>query len=368
LFESASDLIQSCNIEGKFVYVNKAWRDALGYSEKEVSNLNFQDIIHPDYLAHCTQTFRRVMSGETVNNIETAFVAKDGKLIQVEGNVNPVRKEEKVVATRAIFRDITERKEAEEKLRKIDRMKSEFLSNVSHELRTPLQSIGGFTKLLMNGQVPDPATQKEFLQIIDQEAAHLGNLINSLLDLSRLESGRFQINKTLTPIRETVIDSMKSFHTLARDKNITLNEEIPPELPEMEVDAERMRQVFMNLLSNAIKYSEPGGSVTVRAERHKGELLFQVSDRGIGMSPEVMQHLFERFYRAEDNPSRSGTGLGLYIAKQIVEAHGGHIWVESSINEGSTFSFSLPCNGKGGDGHGQENTGHRRRSGNIKVS
>jgi PAS domain S-box-containing protein len=358
LFENASDLIQSCNVEGKFVYVNKAWRDALGYSEKEVFNLNFWDIIHPDYVAHCKQTLQGVMSGETINNIETAFVAKDGRLIQVEGNVNPVRKEEKVVATRAIFRDINVRKEAEEKLRKIDQMKSEFLSNVSHEIRTPLQSIGGFTKLIMNGQVPDAATQQEFLQIIDRETLHLGNLINGLLDMSRLESGRFQINRKLIPIRDTIIDSVKSFHTLARDKKITLNEEIPAELPEMEVDGERMRQVFINLLSNAIKYSDPGGSVTFRAEKHEKELLFQVSDRGIGMSPEAMQHLFERFYRAEDKLARGGTGLGLYIAKQIVEAHGGHIWVESKTNEGSTFSFNLPFNGKGGNGHGKENPDH----------
>jgi len=367
LFENASDLIQSCNVEGKFVYVNKAWRDALGYSEKEVLNLKFWDIIHPDYIAHCKQTFQKVMSGETVNNIETAFVAKDSRLIQVEGNVDPVRKEEKLIATRGIFRDITKRKEAEEKLRKIDQMKSEFLSNVSHEIRTPLQSIGGFTKLLMNGQVPDAATQQEFLQIIDRETMHLGNLINGLLDMSRLESGRFQINKKLIPIRDTIIDSVMSFHTLARDKNITLNEEIPAELPDMEVDGERMRQVFVNLLSNAIKYSDPGGSVTVRAEKHEEELLFQVSDRGIGMSPEAMQHIFERFYRVEDNPARSGTGLGLYIAKQIVEAHGGRIRVESKINEGSTFSFNLPFNGKGGNGHGKENTNHRRRPVNIKA-
>jgi PAS domain S-box-containing protein len=369
LFENASDLIQSCNIEGKFVYVNKAWRDALGYSEKEVLNLNFWDIIHPDYIAHCKQTLQGVMSGETVNNIETAFVAKDGKLIQVEGNVNPVRKEEKVVATRAIFRDINVRKEAEEKLRKIDQMKSEFLSNVSHELRTPLQSISGFTKLIMNGQVPDPATQQEFFQIIDRETQHLGNLINGLLDLSRLESGRFQINRKPTPIRDTMIDSIKSFHTLARDKNITLNEEIPAELPEMEVDDERIRQVFVNLLSNAIKFSDSGGSVTVRAEKHPGELLFQVSDRGIGMSAEAMKHLFERFYRAaDDNLARSGTGLGLYITKQIIDAHGGRIWAESKVNEGSTFSFTLPFDGKGGNGHGKKNFNHRRRPGDIKAS
>jgi PAS domain S-box-containing protein len=482
LFENASDLIQSCTMEGKCIYVNKAWRDALGYSEKEVLNIIFWNIVHPDYLVHCKQAFQRVISGETVNNIQTAFVAKNGRLIQVEGNVNPVRKEEKVVAIRAIFRDITERKEAEEKLleseeryrdlfenandliqsvaldghfmyvntawrealgytekevekliiwdivhpdyvehckdvfqkvttcetvfietafiaknkkvifvegnancyshegkiiatrgifrdvterkladekiRRIDEMKSEFLSNISHELRTPLQSISGFTKLIMNGQVPDPATQQEFFQIIDRETMHLGNLINGLLDMSRLEAGRFQINKKLVPIRDTFIDPIKMFHSLAHDKNITLSEDIPREIPEMEVDNERMRQVVINLVGNAIKFSDPGSSVAIKVEKQPGDLLFQVSDHGTGIREKDMMHLFERFYRAEGETVRGGTGLGLYISKQIVDAHGGRIWAESKFGEGSTFSFTLPLNGKGGNGNGKKNSGH----------
>ncbi len=348
LFENASDLIQSCGRDYHLIYVNKAWRDALGYKAEEITGLLVWDIIHHDYLDKCKDTFRKVMSGESVHNVETIFIAKDGKLIQVEGNVNSVFKDGKVVATRAIFRDITVRKEAEEKLRKIDQMKSEFLSNVSHELRTPLQSISGFTKLIMNGQVPDPATQQEFFQIIDRETMHLGNLINGLLDMSRLEAGRFQLFKKIFPIRETFTDSIKMFHSLASQKNITLSENIPLEIPEMEVDSERMREVVINLIGNAIKFSDPGGSVNIKVEKRENELLFQVSDHGTGISDETMKHLFERFYRAEGETVRGGTGLGLYISKQIVDAHGGHIWAESKLGEGSTFSFTLPLNGKGG--------------------
>jgi PAS domain S-box-containing protein len=366
LFENANDLIQSVSLDGHFIYVNKAWRDALGYTDKELEKLKLWDIIQHDSLQHCEKVFRKVIQGQT-EFVETAFVAKNGKVIFVEGNANLYSRENKVMATRGIFRDTTERKLAEEKLRKIDQMKTEFLSNISHELRTPLQSISGFTKLLMNGQVPDRATQQEFFQIIDRETQHLGNLINGLLDMSRLESGRFQVNKRLIPIRETVIDSIKTFYSIVQEKNITLNEEIPSDLPEMEADGERIRQVIMNLLSNAIKYNDPGGTVTIKAEKHPEELIFQIADGGIGMSPETMKHLFERFYRAEDKQGRSGTGLGLYITKQIIEAHGGHIWVESHLNKGSTFSFNLPINGKGGNGHGKENTSNRRRSSDIKA-
>jgi signal transduction histidine kinase len=272
---------------------------------------------------------------------ETIGLKKDCGHVPVEVSLSTVKLEDKFFVT-AIMRDITERKLAEEKLRKIDQMKSEFLSNVSHELRTPLQSISGFTKLIMNGQVEDHDTQQEFLQIIDTETQHLGNLINSLLDMSRLEAGKFQIYKKLVSVRDTFMESIKMFHSLAREKNIKLTEEIPQDMPEMEIDNDRMRQVVINLLSNAIKFSDPGSSVTVRAEKRQDDVLFQVEDHGTGMNEETQKHLFQRFYRAEGETVRGGTGLGLYISKQIVEAHGGRIWVESKIGEGSTFSFSLP--------------------------
>jgi PAS domain S-box-containing protein len=365
LFENASDLIQSCNASGKFVYVNTAWREALGYSEEEVATLSLWDVIFPAHVAQCKKTLDRVLSGETINNIETAFVAKDGKIINVEGNVNPVRKQDKVIANRAIFHNINVRKEAEEKMRQIDQMKSEFLSNVSHELRTPLQSISGFTKLILNGDVPDTETQQEFLQIIDQETIHLGNLINSLLDMSRLEAGRFKINRTPVKIRETIIESLKMFQSLARQKNIELTEDISPDIPQMELDNERMRQVIINLVGNAIKFSDPGGSVKITAEYRDQELFFQVIDHGTGIREKNIKHLFERFYREEGETVRGGTGLGLYISKQIIEAHGGHIWAESHYGKGSTFSFILPLNGtiennQGGHIYEQQSADNRR--------
>ncbi len=370
LINTSSDGIVSTDSQMRFIVWNKGAEKLLGYTETEMLGQSIMTIIPAE--DHKVVTAELARSKKTEGNkitsrvFETQGLKKDGSLVPIEVSFSTRKSEDKYFVT-AIMRDISTRKETEEKLRQIDQMKSEFLSNISHELRTPLQSISGFTKLIMNGQVPDPATQQEFLQIIDRETLHLGNLINSLLDLSRLESGRFQINRKLIPIRDVIIESIKSFHATARDKNITLNEEIPEELPEMEADADRMRQVFINLLSNAIKYSDPGGSVTVRAEKHENELLFQVSDRGIGMSPEAMKHLFERFYRVEGRPNQGGTGLGLYISRQIIEAHGGRIWVESKLNEGSTFSFTIPFDGKGGKGHGKENTDNRRRPGNIKA-
>jgi len=354
----------------RIIIWNQGAERIFGYTEKEILGQSIMRIIPEREYGKAKKMLvslsKALSNKQASRRVEGFGLRKNGAEVPIEISASS-RKTEDTSITTAIMRDITERKEAEEKLRKIDEMKSEFLSNVSHELRTPLQSISGFTKLILSGKVPDPDTQQEFLQIIDGETAHLGNLINSLLDISRLESGRFQINKLLVPIRDIIFDSLKSFHTLARDKNIALNEDIPAQLPEMEVDGERMRQVVINLLSNAIKYSDPGGSVTVKVEKHKGEFIFQVSDRGVGMSQETLNHLFERFYRAEDKPARGGTGLGLYITKQIIEAHGGQIRVESKLDEGSTFSVSLPLNDKGGNGHGKENSGHRRRPSYLKA-
>ena len=236
--------------------------------------------------------------------------------------------------------------------RQSERLKSEFISNISHELRTPLHSIRGFTKLMLQGKVPDPETQKEFLTIIDNQSEHLGKLIDNLLDISRLESGRFQIQKRHMSIKNTIQDAVESFYSLASEKGIVINEDIPATLPELEVDGERLRQVMVNLLSNAIKFSNDGGSVTVKIEVKDSELMMQVTDHGIGILEEVMPHLFERFFRVKDSAGVGGAGLGLYISKQIIDAHGGRIWAESELGKGSTFSFTLPLNQAGGDSYG----------------
>ena len=224
----------------------------------------------------------------------------------------------------------------------LEQHKNESISNISHELRTPLHSIKGFTKLMLQGKVPDSETQKEFLTIIDKLSEHLSKLIDNLLDMSRLESGQFQIQKRHMSIKNTIHDAVESFSSLDNEKGIVINEDILPTLPEMEVDGERVGQVMANLLSNAIKFSNDGGSVTVKAKVKGDELLVQVTDYGIGIAEEAIPHLFERFQQGEAPGRIGGSGLGLYISKQIIEAHGGRIWAESKEGEGSTFSFTLP--------------------------
>ncbi|OGO43916.1 MAG: hypothetical protein A2137_04450, partial [Chloroflexi bacterium RBG_16_58_8] len=348
-FDSIRDLIAVIDLDYRIVRLNRSFAGAFHAEPKELLGKSCHEIFHgtPTPCENCRLKTVQETGGTCK---EEHYEPKLG--IYFETTFSPIFNDKgEVVSFVHISRDITERKVAEEKLRQLDTMKTEFLSNVSHELRTPLQSISGFTRLMLDGQVPDTETQQEFLQIVDRETLHLGNLINSLLDLSRLESGRFKINKRVMPVRQIIDDSINSFFTLARDKKIAFTEEIPPDLPEMDVDGERLRQVLINLIGNAIKFTDPGGRVDFRVIRENGNLLFKITDNGIGISGQDMQHLFERFYRARDEKARGGTGLGLFISKQIVEAHGGHIWAESQVGQGSVFSVTLPVNHEGETNH-----------------
>ena len=221
-------------------------------------------------------------------------------------------------------------------------MQSEFMSNIVHELRAPLHSILAFTKLIREGGVSDLETQNEFLNIIADQSEHLRRLVDELVDISPVESGSFDVRKERVATRDILQSAVRGFHSIANQKNIVISENIPVTLPEMEADNQRLRQVMYNLLSNAIKFSNDGGRVSVRAEVRNDDLLVQVTDQGVGIAEEAMPSLFEKFYQAKNPVRVGGLGLGLYISKRIIEAHGGRIWVESVEGAGSTFSFTLP--------------------------
>ncbi|MFQ6015166.1 MAG: GAF domain-containing protein [Anaerolineae bacterium] len=234
--------------------------------------------------------------------------------------------------------------------RELDQMKSDFLSTVSHELRTPLFSIQGFVKLLKDGKVPDTATQQEFLTIVNEQVEHLTRLVNDLLDLSRLDTGRpLKIEKQLVTMDGIVEGAVAKLRPMAQEKGISLAAGIAPTLPPVEADPQRLEQVITNLVENGIKFTPEQGEVEVTVKVKEMELLIQVRDTGIGIPPDALPRVFDRFYQVDHSTTRraGGTGLGLHITKEIVEAHGGRIWAESTPGEGSTFSFTLPLAASG---------------------
>ena len=241
------------------------------------------------------------------------------------------------------------RKRAEEEREELLRLKEEFIDNISHELRTPLFSIQGFVRLILQGKVSDPEIQWEFLTRVAEQANRLVALVDDLLDVSRMEKGRLQLQQEEVQVQDIAERVVSQLANIANERSIALAARMDSSLPCIEVDARRVEQVLVNLVGNALKFTSPDGRVVVRAGVEGGELLVRVSDTGIGIPPEAMPYLFSRFYQVDGSATRRavGAGLGLYISKQLVEAHGGRIWVESELGRGSTFSFTLPLRSSG---------------------
>ena len=226
-------------------------------------------------------------------------------------------------------------------LENLERSRRDLVANVSHELKTPITAIRAHLENLLDGvERPDPET----LEIMLTQSERLGRLVEQLLDLSRLESGEVPLHREAVPLAPLVSLVVSEIQVGRPDRAVTLDSRISDELPSVDADRERMHQVLFNLVDNAVRFTPPGGEVTVSAQRHNGMVQVAVADTGVGISPEHLPRLFERFYRVDPARSREdgGTGIGLAIARSVVEAHGGHIRAESELGKGSTFTFDLP--------------------------
>jgi PAS domain S-box-containing protein len=240
------------------------------------------------------------------------------------------------------FRDVTKEREAE-------RIKDEFVSLVSHELRTPLTSIKGYVDLLIDGDAGEVTEeQMEFLEIVKSNSDRLVMLVNDLLDVSRIEAGRINLRLQSVDLARSIDEAATSLRPLIEQKGQSLRLELPEDLPNVMADRDRVAQIVINLLSNAHKYTLEGGSVTVRAQVGGDEVQVEVSDTGVGMTPDERDKLFTKFFRAQNPATQdiSGTGLGLNIVKSLVDRQGGRIWVTSEPMKGSTFTFTIPTDSK----------------------
>ena len=226
--------------------------------------------------------------------------------------------------------------------REVDRMKTEFLSTAAHELRTPLTSIRGFSEILLTRDNITRKERKRYLRYINDQSENLTTIINDLLDISRIESGRgFTVNKVKCMAGEVLREGIPYFHGISPQHTIEVV--VPEEPVELSVDKEKMEQVLKNLVSNAIKYSPEGGAIRVVGEVFEDCYRVSVEDEGIGMTPEQVERVFDKFYRANGSDSApEGTGLGMTIVKYIVEAHGGTVWVESELGQGTTVRVTIP--------------------------
>jgi two-component system, OmpR family, phosphate regulon sensor histidine kinase PhoR len=229
-------------------------------------------------------------------------------------------------------------------LRRLERVRQDFVANVSHEFRTPLTAIQGFAETLLSGALEDPVNRRRFVEIIREHASRLARLTGDLLKLSRIEAGQLKLEFHPVSVGQLIESCVETAQLKAVPRQLALHVHVPEELPAARGDANSLQEVLQNLLDNALQYTPAGGTIEVSALCSDGNVVVTVADTGIGIPQMEQERIFERFYRVDAARSREagGTGLGLSIARHIMEAHGGRLWVESAVGEGSRFHFSIP--------------------------
>ena len=367
LFEGMRDGLAFCDPSMRLSLCNKEFERLTGYTRKEMEGVNLlEKLVHPEDHARLVKNNARRLAGKKVDhNYEFRWIRKDGEIRLIDGNFDTVCYEDKLVGVQGVCRDVTERKIAEQELRKLNeelelrvrertqdlekardsalaanQAKSEFLSRVSHELRTPLNGIIGFSKLLQMSQLAERAEKN--VDLIHKSGKHLLDLINDMLDLSRIESGSISLSFTSVNIDELLREIISLVDHMANERQISLClDNMVDKKQEWKADRKRLRQILWNLASNGIKYNRAGGNLTFRAETQDEKWLrISVIDTGLGIPNSKMHRLFSPFDRLDMECEQAeivGTGLGLPMSKSLVEAMGGKILVESEEGKGSSF-------------------------------
>jgi PAS domain S-box-containing protein len=356
-FALSPDMLGIASLQGQIRRLNVTWEKSLGISVAELSRRPLLELVDPNDRAQALAAARKLQDGEEVDGVELRFNTPDGGCRWLIFNATPVPQQGLVFVA---ARDISDRKCLEEWLRQqnvqlaeskqrvlaANRMKSEFLANMSHELRSPLNGMIGFSQLLFDGKLgPISGQQKDVIERVLKSSEHLLHLINGVLDLSKVEAGRFEFHPEPLSTRDLVHEVTGALGATAEAKRIRLESVVAPDVQTVVADAARLKQVLYNYLSNALKFTGENGRVAVnlRAEG-SAEFCLEVIDSGVGIAPEDISRIFVEFQQLDSGKAKrfQGTGLGLALTKRIVEAQGGRVGVKSTPGEGSTFFAILP--------------------------
>jgi two-component system phosphate regulon sensor histidine kinase PhoR len=341
-FSSMGDGVIVVDPEKRIILFNTVAETLAGWEFERVQDRPFDELFHiinertrEDLESPIDKV---LMSGKTETGTDLdILVALDGTERPISTIAAPIRKSDgTIIGIVMVFRDVSRERE-------IDRLKDDFISSISHELRTPLTSIKAYTETILHDFGMPEQTKRQFLGIVDEESNRLANLIEGLLEVSRLESGTVKISRDPVDITAIIKRVWSALQPLADKKNVQLNVNAGDELPQLPGDEGKIQSAVTNLVNNAIKFTPEGGQVSVAVQQKINELAIRVSDTGMGIPKESIPKIFDRFYRVP-HPGRQiqGTGLGLAIVKKIIMLHGGRIEVESELNHGTTFTVFLP--------------------------
>ncbi|MDY6865371.1 MAG: PAS domain-containing sensor histidine kinase [Halobacteriota archaeon] len=345
--------------DGRLKFGNAKARDLFGYSIEDIGEIDFLDHIRSEFKEVVKERYLDRMAGkDSSDKFEIDAIRRDGENLFLE--VNAIRIDYKGGPADFIFlKDITDKKNVEKDLRdsknkmerayydlkELDRLKTEFAAIATHEIGTPLSVVKSNIEMLLDesfGVITD--IQRERLQVVFRNIEYLVKLNKEMMDISRIDAGRLKLKKESCHVHEMVRKTAKEIKSLASDKDLKITVKIDENIPVISCDGNRVRQVLDNLLNNAIKFTPGSGDIRMNVGCDENVVMISVSDNGIGIPEEEHIKIFERFYEVGDYLSHEtgGAGLGLAIVKGIVEAHGGKVWVESSLGSGSTFYFTLP--------------------------
>jgi PAS domain S-box-containing protein len=360
LFESVPFSIALIDQKGIIVYCNPEVEKLLGYSVQELIGKEFRNLptINPKYVPLMMERFKKLIEGIILPSFEAEFYKKNGDSVWINYQTSMVNLGEDFLI-QTILHDITDRKKADflvqqeiQKLKELDQIRKDLISRVSHELKTPLVSVCGASELLLELYKDEIKEEyKELIVIIEKGGARLKYLVDNLLDITRIEYKKLKLVKSFTNLSEIIKECSRELMYLIKQRKLILKLELPDEMI-VNIDRIRIEHVFLNLLSNAIKNTPPNGTIIINLEQKKDWAEISVGDCGIGLTREEMDRIFTRFGKIErygeglEYIDIQGSGLGLYISKEIVDLHNGHIWAESAgRNKGSTFTMKLPISG-----------------------
>lgn len=331
ILDGMSEGVLVTDERGKIILVNPSLQKILGLDETPLGKK----------VLECIRNHR--LHDLIENVLKTGRPKEENISLEIRGeekflmtHTAPLMATGKTTGSVSVFNDVTA-------LHKLENVRKEFVANISHELKTPLTNIQGFAETLRSGALHDPAVAIPFLEKIETNAIYLNHLVEDILKLSEIESGQMELHPLAIGLKDFLEKLKENFEDRLSSKNMTWHADIPIHL-KIKADTKAMRQIFFNIIDNAIKYSSEGATITISAEKEDEKSKISVVDTGSGIPAKDLPRIFERFYRVDKSRSKEmgGTGLGLAIVKHLVQAHGGEIFVESELEKGSKFSFTLP--------------------------